>query len=205
MLAALALAVWLPLRRSVCVYAAIAFLFAALQVLQTRESSAASLAEKLGGVPQVANVEGIVRTEPSVGATGKSRFVVQAKQIEIDGEKINLPCDILAVVPSSTPALEDSVRLIGSLRPIAPPRNPGQFNAKRVMELRGITCELVATSPRDLEVTSPATGFSLPRIAASCRKWMESTLREGISSDPLVCNLLAGIVLGVTSDIPDTL
>jgi len=205
MLAALALAVWLPLRRSVCVYAAIAFLFAALQVVQTRESSSARLAEKLGGVPQVAHIEGIVRTEPSVGATGKSRFVVEAKQIEIDGAKIDLSCDILAVVPSSTPALEDSVRLIGSLRPIAPPRNPGQFNAKRVMELRGITCELVATSPRDLEITSPAAGFSLPRIAASCRKWMESTLREGISSDPLVCNLLAGIVLGVTSDIPDAL
>jgi competence protein ComEC len=204
-LAVLALAAWLPLRRNVCVYTAVAFLFAALQVLQTRESSAASLAEKIGGLPQVASIEGIVRTEPSVGATGKSRFVVQAKQIEIDGEKINLPCDILAVVPSSTPALEDSVRLIGSLRPIAPPRNPGQFNAKRVMELRGITCELVATSPMDLEITSQATGFSLPRIAASCRKWMESTLREGISSDPLVCNLLAGIVLGVTSDIPDTL
>ena len=204
-LAALALAAWLPLRRSACVYAAVAFLFAALQVMQTRESPAARLAEKLGGVPHVAHIEGIVRTEPSVGASGKSRFVVEATHIEIDGEKINLPCDILAVVPSNTPSLEDSVRLVGSLRPIAPPRNPGQFNAKRVMELRGITCELVATSPRDLEITSPSTSFSLPRIAASCRKWMESTLREGISSDPLVCNLLAGIVLGVTSDIPDAL
>ncbi len=204
-LAVLALAAWLPLRRSACVYAAVAFLFAALQVVQTRESPAARLAEKLGGLPQVARIEGIVRTEPSVGATGKSRFVVEATHIEIDGEKINLPCDILVVVPSNTPSLEDSVRLVGSLRPIAPPRNPGQFNAKRVMELRGITCELVATSSRDLEITSPATGFSLPRIAASCRKWMESTLREGISSDPLVCNLLAGIVLGVTSDIPDAL
>ena len=204
-LAALTLAAWLPLRRSTCVYAAVAFSFAALQVVQTRESSSARLAEKLGGAPQVARIEGIVRTEPSVGATGKSRFLVEANQIEIGGAKINLSCDILAVVPSSTPTLEDSVRLIGSLRPIAPPRNPGQFNAKRVMELRGITCELVATSPRDLEVTSPATGFSLPLIAASCRKWMESTLREGISSDPLVCNLLAGIVLGVTSDIPDAL
>jgi ComEC/Rec2-related protein len=204
-LAALALLAWLPLRQSVCVYAAVAFLFAALQVLQTRESSSARLAEKLGGVPQVAHIEGIVRTEPSVGTTGKSRFIVEAKQIEIGGAKIDLTCDILAIVPSSTPALEDSVRLIGSLRPIAPPRNPGQFNAKRVMQLRGITCELVATSPRDLEVTSPATGFSLPRIAASCRKWMESTLREGISSDSLVCNLIAGIVLGVTSDIPDVL
>lgn len=204
-LAALALAAWLPLRRSACVYAAVAFLFAALQVVQTRESAAARLAEKLGAVPQVARIEGIVRTEPSVGATGKSRFVIEAKQIEIDGEKIPLPCDILAVVPSNSPALEDSVRLIGSLRPIAPPRNPGQFNAKRVMELRGITCELIASSPRDLEIPTPAAGFSLPRIASSCRKWMESALREGISSDPLVCNLLAGIVLGVTSDIPDTL
>ena len=204
-LAALALAAWLFLRRSVCVYAAVAFFFSTLQVVQTRESPAARLAEKLEGEPQVARIEGIVRTEPSVSASGKSRFVVEATHIEIDGEKINLPCDILAVVPSSTSSLEDCVRLIGSLRPIAPPRNPGQFNAKRVMELRGITCELVATSPRDLEITSSPTGFSLPRIAASCRKWMESTLREGISSDPLVCNLLAGIVLGVTSDIPDTL
>jgi ComEC/Rec2-related protein len=181
------------------------FLFAALQVIQTRESSAAQLSEKLGAAPQVALIEGIVRSEPSVGASGKARFIVEAKQIEIGGAKIDLSCDILAVVPSSIPALEDSVRLIGSLRPIAPPRNPGQFNAKRVMELRGITCELVAISPKDLEITAPARGFSLPRLAAACRKWMEATLREGISSDPLVCNLLAGIVLGVTSDIPDVL
>ena len=205
LLTVLALAAWVPLRRSACVYAAVMFLFAALQVIQTRESSAAQLSEKLGAAPQVALIEGIVRSEPSVGASGKARFIVEAKQIEIGGAKIDLSCDILAVVPSSIPALEDSVRLIGSLRPIAPPRNPGQFNAKRVMELRGITCELVAISPKDLEITAPARGFSLPRLAAACRKWMEATLREGISSDPLVCNLLAGIVLGVTSDIPDVL
>ncbi len=204
-LSTLALALWLPLRRSACVYAAVAFLFAAMQVVQTRESYAARLAEKLSGSPQVALVEGIVRSEPSIGSTGKARFLVEATHLEIDGEKIHLPCDIQAIVPSGNPALEDTVRVVGSLRPIAPPRNPGQFNAKRVMELRGITCELVATSPGDLEITSTATGFSLPRIATSCRKWMESTLREGISSDPLVCNLLAGIVLGVTSDIPDAL
>jgi predicted membrane metal-binding protein len=181
------------------------FLFAALQVMQTRESSAARLAEKLGAAPQVALIEGIVRTEPSVSASGKARFVVEATRIEMDGQTIDLPCDILAVVPAVTPGLEDSVRLIASLRPIAPPRNPGQFDARRVMELRGITCELVATSAKDLEITAPARGFSLPRLAAACRKWMEATLREGISDDPLVCNLLAGIVLGVTSDIPDTL
>jgi ComEC/Rec2-related protein len=203
--AAVALAAWLPFRRSAFVYGAVAFLFAALQVVQTRESSAARLAEKLAGMPRVASIEGVVRSEPSVSATGKSRFVVEASLIEIDGEKIAHPCDILAIIPSAKPGLEDTVRVIGSLRPIAPPRNPGQFDARRVMELRGITCELVAASPSDMEIVSPAEGFSLPRMAASCRKWMESTLREGISGDPLVCNLLAGIVLGVTSDIPDAL
>ena len=34
---------------------------------------------------------------------------------------------------------------------------------------------------------------------------MEATLREGISGDPVVCDLLAGMVLGATSDIPDAL
>lgn len=205
LLAAMALAVWLPFRRSTCVYAAVAFLFATLQVIQTRESSAARLAEKLGAAPQVALIEGIVRTEPTVGTSGKARFVVEATRIEIDGVIIDLRCDILAIVPAVTPTLEDAVRLIGSLRRIAPPRNPGQFDARRVMELRGITCELVATSAKDLEITASARGFSLAGLAVACRKWMEATLREGISDDPLVCNLLAGIVLGVTSDIPDAL
>lgn len=204
-LAALALATWLPLRRSFFVYMAVAFLFAALQVLQTRESPAAGLAEKIAGGPQVARIEGTVRSEPSMTKSGKSRFVIEAIHIEINGEKIPTPCYILAVVPSTAPSLEDTVRLIGSLRQIPPPRNPGQFDARRIMELRGITCELIAASPCDMEIVSPASGFSLPRIAATCRKWMESTLREGISSDPLICNLLAGIVLGVTSDIPDAL
>lgn len=204
-LAALALAAWLPFRRSLFVYAAVVFLFAALQAVQTRESPAARLSEILGGMPRLARIEGTVRTEPPAGTSGKSRFVVDASHIEIDGKKIHLRCDILAVVPSGRPALDDSVRITGSLRAIAPPRNPGQFDARRVMELRGITCELTATSSGDMEIISPASGFSLPRLAASCRKWMEATLREGISDDPLVCNLLAGIVLGVTADIPDTL
>ena len=121
--------------------------------------------------PRVVGIEGIVRAEPTVGASGKARFVVEATRIEMDGQIINLPCDILAIVPAVTPTLEDAVRVIGSLRPIAPPRNPGQFNARRVMELRGITCELAATSAMDLEITAPARGFSLPRLAAACRKW----------------------------------
>lgn len=204
-MAALALAAWLPIRRSLFVYMAVAFLFAALQILQTRESTAADLAKRIANEPQVARIEGVIRSEPAITGSGKSRFILAATRIEIDGKKIQAPCDILAVVPSSAPGLEDTVRLIGSLRRIPPPRNPGEFDARRVMELRGITCELIAASPSDMEIISSASGFSLPRIAAACRKWMEATLREGISSDPLVCNLLAGIVLGATSDIPDSL
>lgn len=205
LLSAFCLAAWVPLHRSAWVYAAVGFLFAALQVSQTRESSAAELAHFLGGKPRAAYIEGIVRTEPTVGSTGKSRFVIETTQIEVDGEKLALSCHVLAIVPSGTANLEDKVRLMGSLRPIAPPRNPGQFDAQRVMAQRGITCELVTASPGDMEITAHAAGLSLPRVASACRKWMEATLHKGISEDPLVCNLLAGIVLGITSDIPEAL
>jgi ComEC/Rec2-related protein len=189
----------------VCVYAAVAFLFAALQAMQTRESNAAQLLKQLEGQRHIASIEGIVRTEPAISPRGKARFVVAASKIDIAGKDIPLPCDLLVSVSSATPGLGDLVRLTGSLRAIPPPRNPGQFDTRRIMALQGITCEFSATSAGDLEIVAPARTLALQRLAANCRKWMESTLRAGISQDSLVCNLLAGIVLGVTADIPDTL
>lgn len=204
-LTGVALFAWMRLRRSLCIYFAVAFLFATLHVIHIRESASAALAKSLGEFPHLAQIDGTVRSEPQVSASGKSRFVIDATRIEISGQNLDTPCKILVTVPGITPALEDTVKLTGSLQPIPPPRNPGQFDAKRFMELHGITCELKVTSPLDMVVTAPANSRSLQSLAVNCRKWMDSTLRSGISSDPLIGNLLAGIVLGVTADLPDTL
>jgi len=204
-LLAVALGVWVFARRAVWVYLAVAAAFAALHVWQTRESPAALLAERLGEVPRVAYAEGVLRSDPAQMGSAKARFVLRVEMLEIDGERFQAPCDILVVAPLPPPGLEDRVRLVGSLRRILEPRNPGQFDAPRAMALRGITCELLIASPTDVEILRPASGFSLRRLAAQCQRWMESTLREGLSGEPLVSDLLAGLVLGVTSDIPGNL
>jgi len=69
----------------------------------------------------------------------------------------------------------------------------------------GITCGIEAAAPMDVLVLRPAPWYSIPSIASRCSAWMEKTLRIGIGDDPVVGDLLVGMVLGVTSSIPDAL
>lgn len=201
---AAALGAWFFRRRGLWVYLAATLAFATIHVWQTRESPARILAQTVGDQKIVASVRGHAVGHSSTREGAKSRFLVDANEIEIDGKPIHPGCRILVVAPGEPPGWDDRVEATGTLRRIPAPRNPGQFDARAHMAIRGTTLELIVASTEDLRITA-AEGFSIPRLAASCRAWMESTLREGISSDSLVCDLLAGLVLGATSDIPESL
>lgn len=202
---AVALMVWIFTRRSIGIYLAVAAAFGALQVWQTRESPAANLARDIGKNQHIATATGMVVGEPVTYQKNKNRFTLKLESLEWNGKVTQSNSDILVVSRGEAPRCGDRVQLTGSLRQIPPPRNPGQFDAKRVLALRGITCEIVASAPQDFSIIQEKAGFALLRIAGDCRRWMEATLRKGISEDALVSNLLAGMVLGVTSEIPDDL
>ena len=202
---AVALMVWVFARRSIGIYLAVAAAFGALQVWQSRESPAANLARDIGKTQYIATATGIVVGEPITYQKNKNRFTLKLESLEWNGKVGQSNSDILVVTRGEAPRCGDRVQLTGSLRQIPPPRNPGQFDAKRVLALRGITCEIVASAPQDFSIIQEKAGFALLRIAGDCRRWMEATLRKGISEDAVVSNLLAGMVLGVTSEIPDDL
>jgi len=126
-------------------------------------------------------------------------------QIELSGEVQGVRWPVLVTMPNPAPMRGDFVRLTGALTAIPPARNPSEFDARAWLGLRGITCELDVSSAQDVKIVTPASEFSLPRVADNCRAWMEQTLRAGIAGDPVVCELLAGMILGVTSSIPDSL
>lgn len=201
---AAALGAWLLRRREAWLYLAATLAFATLHVWQTRDSPSQILAQNVGDQKLVATVRGHAIGHSNVREGAKSRFLLEVDEIEIDGRLIRSACRILAIAPGEPPAWEDRVEATGTLRRILAPRNPGQFDARAYMAIQGVTCELIVAARSDLRI-EPAEGFSIPRLASRCRGWMESTLREGISSDPLVCNLLAGLVLGATSEIPENL
>ncbi|MFM8981865.1 MAG: ComEC/Rec2 family competence protein [Spartobacteria bacterium] len=198
------LLVWLIHRRAVWVYLAAGFAFAALQIWQTRESPAWMFAESLGGEKTVASVRGRVVGLSDGKPGAKARFLLEVEELEIHGQILRPACRIFVSAPADAPTWNDRVSASGTLCEFAGQRNPGQFDFRTYQARQGVTCELIVSTPADIRI-EPDAGFSIPRLAAECRRWMEATLREGISGDPLVCELLAGLVLGATSEIPDTL
>ena len=199
------LATWVFFRQTVWVLLAIVGAFGAAHLWQTTESPATALATMLGDGRVVATAEGVVAEEPVAFGKSRARFSLRANRIEINGRAIDPHAEILVVAPVPPPGRGDEVRVAGSLARIALPRNPSEFDARAWMGLRGITTEIIAMSPADIAIVKPASRLSLPQLADRCRVWMEATLRIGISGDPVICDLLAGMVLGITKSIPDNL
>lgn len=200
----LALAVWIFHRREAWLFLAGAFAFASIHTWQTRESPSHLLADALGAQNQLATVRGQVIGHSTSREGAKARFLLEVEEIEWAGRTIRPACRVLVRAPVEAPQWTDRIVATGTLRRIQSPRNPGQFDARTFMSIQGVTCEVIVSAKADISI-EPGTGFSIPRFASRSRRWMEAALCEGISSDTLVCNLLAGLVLGATSEIPESL
>ncbi len=199
------LAVWLAYRREIAVYVTVAMVFAAVQALQTRASVSMRFCELVGAESCVGWLRGHVIDDPQPAGTGGSRFVVRAQAIEIGGSRWSAPVDVLVIAKGSPPAPDDLIEARGSFSRVPEPRNPGEFNARRFYALQGIHNEFKVSYSEDWEVVEQGSPYSLQRIAASCRRWMAHTLSLGISDQPLSRGLLAGIVLGDTGGLPESL
>jgi len=201
---AAAMAAWILRRKAAWIYLAAVMAFAALHIWQTRESPAQRLAAMVGDQRITATITGRAIGHSNSSEGTRSRFLVEVDEIQWETGSTRPECRVIVSAPGPPPQWNDRILATGTLRRIPGPRNPGQFDARDYLAIQGVTCELIVGSASDLRIET-ARGFSIPRFASRCRSWMESTLREGISSDPLVCDLLAGLVLGATSDIPEAL
>lgn len=196
---------WLFSRRAFWIFAALGSAFACVHTWQTRESASWQLAGRVGDERILCTVDGFVVSDPASFGGDRERFALGMQTMEIDGREFACPADLVVTVKSSSPARGDRIRVTGTLEVIPPPRNPCAFDERAWMRLRGITCAIEAASSRDVTIVRPAPWYSIPSIASRSRAWMEKTLRIGIAGDPVVCDLLVGMVLGVTSSIPDPL
>ena len=203
--AALAMGAWIWKRKTAWLLLSLAASFGVLQIWQSRESPSALLAKIAEAPGRQVTAIGLVASPPQVIAKKRIRFDLRTEDIEIDGLPLNTNVKIAVTVAGEAPRCGDRVKIRGLLEPISATRNPGSFDVRRMMALRGITCEVKTSAGEGYAILERAAGLPLLRTADSCSKWMEATLREGISEDPVVCDLLVGMVLGATSDIPDTL
>ncbi len=183
----------------------VACAFACVHAWQTSESTSRRLADLIGDKKLLAVAKGRVASDPVAYGTTHERFTMSVEELEWEGRVFFPSASVAVIVPSPAPAQGDLVSVTGSLQTVGPPRNPGEFNAKAWMARNGISCQIEVAAAADLIVLRKLPAYSLTSIANRSREWMEKTLRLGIAGDPIVCDFLAGMVLGVTSAIPDSL
>lgn len=187
------------------IFLSVACAFACVHVWQTRESTSQALAALVKDGRFLVVARGSVSSDPAPYGAAHVRFTMRVETLEIEGKALRPSASVAVVTPAPAPAQGDHVTVTGSLQVIAPPRNPGEFHAKEWMARNGVTCQIEVAAAGDLTIDRKAPEYGLTSIANRSRKWMEQTLRLGISEDPVVCDFLAGMVLGVTTSIPDTL
>lgn len=175
--------------------------FATVHLWQSRESPGAEFAR---GLPSQtpATVIGIVSTEPRVFSASRSSFELRVSSLFVGGQERHPAITLLVNWPGQPPAYGDKLQIPGLLGPLDPPRNPGQFDFARWAALRGIYTRLEVNDPIHSQVLDRDQGNPLVVLALRTREWMRQTLIRGVD-DPIVSNLLVGMVLGDVSEIPN--
>src|SRR5215475_11110662 len=183
-------------------YLIVAIGFFLLHKFATTNTAGQQLVEKLGERPRVVTAAGCVITEPKIASSGFATFLFKLRSIELEGK--NQPTHAVWQVRwKGTPEFGDELKLFGTAEPIAPPRNPGEFDMRAYLARHDIRRMLFVRYPEDGTLIRHGGGNPILRAAQEARSWMQNALSRGLESAPEVQTFLNGIVLGLRHQAPE--
>src|SRR5438067_3012218 len=183
-------------------YAIVGAGFFLLHNFHTRSTQGQQLADELGTKPRVLTATGSVISEPKAASSGFATFLLKLKSIELEGR--NQPTHAVWQVRwNGTPEFGDELKLFGTAEPIAPPRNPGEFDMRSYLARRDVHRMLFVRYPEDGTLIRHGGGNPILRAAQKSRTWMQNALCRGLEDAPEVQNFLSGIVLGLRHQTPE--
>src|SRR6266404_4094102 len=118
---------WEP--NTICTYALVGCAFFLIHNFRTRETVGLRLAADLTERPRVVSAIGFVTSEPKFAQNGFATFLFKLESIEFEGEKRSITATFF-VRWRGNPEFGDEFRFFGIAEPIAPPRNPGEFDMR---------------------------------------------------------------------------
>jgi competence protein ComEC len=176
--------------------------FLLLHELRTIATPGLTLADRLGERPRMITVTGAVVSEPKVAGNGKTTFLLHLSSVDLEGRTESTEATIL-VRGRSSPAFGDELRLFGMAAPIAPPRNPGEFDMRSYFMRRDVRRILFVRYPEDGTLIRSGGGNPILRVAQQSRKWLQTALCRGLDDAPEVRNFISGITLGLRHQTPE--
>src|SRR5438270_3790035 len=170
------------------------------------DTAGLQLAADLSDRPRVVNAVGFVTSEPKVAPNGFATFLFKLESIELEGKTASTNATLL-VRWRGSPEFGDELKLFGMAEPIAPPRNPGEFDMRSYLARQDVRRTLFVRYPEDGLLVQKRAGNPILRAAQKSRAWMQTAICRGVDDSPEVQNFLSGIVLGLrhqtTEDIEE--
>jgi competence protein ComEC len=183
-------------------YVIVAAGFFLLHKFATTNTAGQQLADKLGERPRVVTAVGYVITEPKITPSGFATFLLKLKSIELEGKNESTHA-VWQVRWKGAPEFGDELKLFGTAEPIAPPRNPGEFDMRAYLARHDVRRMLFARYSENGTVTRHGGGNPILRAAQASRTWMQNALCRGLEDAPEVKSFVSGIVLGIRHETPE--
>lgn len=183
-------------------YAVVGGAFFLLHAFQIRDTPGQRLAARLGERPRPLNATGAIVSEPKVAPNGFATFLFKLKSIELEGatEETNA---VWIVRWRGAPEFGDEFKFFGVAEPIAPPRNPGEFDMRTYLARQDVRRALFVRYPEDGALLRHGGGNPVLRAAQKSRQWMQRAICRGLDNAPEVQTFLSGVVLGLRHQTPE--
>jgi competence protein ComEC len=195
----LVLACW---PRLLATYLIVAAGFFLLHKFANTNTQGQQLAQQLGDRPRIVTAIGCVITEPKIAPSGFATFLLKLRSIEFEGKNESTRA-VWQVRWKGAPEFGDELKLFGTAEPIAPPRNPGEFDMRAYLARYDVLRTLFVRYPEDGTLIRHGGGNPILRAAQKSRTWMQNALCRGLENSPEVQTFLSGIVLGLRHQAPE--
>jgi len=186
---------------------AVAGLFAFTHNTKQETAHALPFAEEiLAGGELLVETEGVVDSHPKVSATGRTSFFLTLTKLrKIGGDEILATQRVyVSTKADPPPRYGELLRVRGSLKTPALPRNPGEFDFRAFLERKGVIAQLSTRKDGDLEVLGSGHGNPIIVASTAAREWVAGIITEDIARrDPDITGVLTAMSLGDRSDTPD--
>src|SRR6266581_2147970 len=166
------------------------------------DTAGLQLATDLSDRPRAANAVGFVTSEPKVAPNGFATFLFKLESIEFDGKTRPTHATLL-VRWRGNPEFGDELKMFGIAEPIAPPRNPGDFDMRSYLARQDVRRSLFVRYPEHGVLIRKGAGNPIFRAAQKSRAWMQTAICRGLDDSPQVQNFLSGIALGLRHQTPE--
>ncbi len=191
---------WQP--TAMLTYVLVACAFFLIHNFRTRDTAGLRLAADLTERPRVVTAIGVVTSEPKIASNEFATFLFQLKSLEFGGEKRSTVASVL-VRWRGNAELGDELKLFGIAEPIAPPRNPGEFDMRSYLARQDVRRSLFVRYAEDGALLGKGVGNPILSAAQKSRDWMQAVICRGLDDSPQVQNFVGGIALGLRHQTPE--